>query len=541
MPSITCLLTEASEDTLSIRDFAYYLVKTLAVVAFLSFAKDCAPILPAWALPGIFLVYAVTATVGSMYDVVTTRLHRQNLYNENGKLSHYNRRWVVWFGGLFVAYLVLSVLFVLQAPSWDRGEWLLIWVAPLTFYGVFQLVQSAFRKEYSARYYKARAIRWSIVISALTLTTLYALVASQSPTDIQIDLDEIVQGRYMPFENSPAGLLAELDKLTTYSNCLTEYGVGKIVSTSYVIALIVNLVVGFSVYAGVVSLFGACLLSRQEIMSEFRLLPTDDSSEGIVQLRYVAVLIVLWIGLSGVFVWLNCTAEEIRASNEYTLVDQWINDTSRWITLVAEENIEDVKRDHEAGEAARDFEKKFEEEKSAFIDKERPATRDQVNAYYDDCLSNVDSYVSWYEGMLTGAVRIIPLFGENLMRDEFDKQVINPVSHSEVDRQYAVYFNGLNGLYDEYWGAEEIAGGHKQAYSSTAEDIVATHGLSSELRLWPSQDSEEGKKFVQEILLGKGPSDDYRGIKERIEGYVEQQRNRVLGLVDSLSGYFFSE
>ena len=272
-----------------LKDFGYCILKAFAVVVFLSFLRDCGPILPAWLLPLAFLVYALIATFGSMYDVVTTKLHKQDLYNDTGKLSHYNRRWFVWFGGIFVVYLISAALYMLQSPSWDRNEWLLIWLSPFVFYLIFLIMQRIFKKEYAAKYYKARAIRWSGIISALILTALYTLVVSQPPTDIQINLQEIIQDRYLPFENSPAALFAELDKLTTYANCLTEYGLSKIVGASYAVALIVNMIIGLSVFLGVMGLFSACLLSPQEIMSEFKLLPVEDSVDETVQPRYIVL------------------------------------------------------------------------------------------------------------------------------------------------------------------------------------------------------------------------------------------------------------
>ncbi|WP_165062068.1 hypothetical protein [Adlercreutzia sp. ZJ154] len=521
------------------KEFGECVIKALVVVVFLSFARNCSPILPAWVLPVIFLIYAVPATMGSMYDVVTTRLHKQDLYNESGKLSRYNRRWFIWSGSFFTVYLVSSVLFVLQSPSWNPKEWLLLYAAPLIFYGIFLVLQRFFKKEYSAKYYKARAIRWSVIVSALLLTVIYMLIAAQPPTNIQIDLNEIIQERYLPYKDSPAAFLGELDKLTTYANCLTEYGINKIAGASYVVSAIVNIIVGFPVFFGVVSLFSACLLTKQELWSEFKLLPAHEGKDENVQVRYIVILFVIWVVFSGVFVWLNSLAEEARATDEYTAIDQWVADISQWIILAVKEDSDVVIDDHEAEEAAREFETIFAAKKNAFVDAQLPSVHDQINAYYDECISKIDGYVEWCESVPASAIRIIPIIGENSMRDEFKKQVIDSVSSDGIDSQYGIFLDGLKDLYNEYWNSEVISARHLQGQSQTAQDVVIAKNIPCEPVLWPSWDGEEGKEFVQNVLLGKASSADSRPTRDRIIDYVEKQRINALSLADSLPGKFF--
>lgn len=231
-----------------LKDVLWYCVKAFVLIAFLACAKEYSPVWSVWILPIVFLIYALPATIGVMYDVVTNRLHKQNLYNENGNLSHRNRRWFVWCGGLFVLYLVSALLFALQAPGWDGKERFLVWTSPLVFYGVFLVIQSICKKEYDVKYYKARAIRWSIIFTALILTVLYVVFSLQPPTELQIDLHQIIQKRDLLYANSPAPFLAELDKLSTYAACLTEYGISLISDISYAISIVVNLVLSFPVF-----------------------------------------------------------------------------------------------------------------------------------------------------------------------------------------------------------------------------------------------------------------------------------------------------
>ena len=366
------------------KGFSRYLVKALVVVVILAFIGDCAPITPMWLLPALLLLYALPAVVGSMYDVVVNRLHRQNLYNENGTLSRYNRRWVFWFGSLFVVYFVSALVYAVQAPSWDRSELALVWMTPLVYGVIFLIIQRLCRKEYSRTYYKARAIRWSIIVSALVLTAVHIIMLGQPSTDPQIDLHDIVQGRYLPFDGSPAPLLVEIDKFSTYANCLTEYGLGRLADSSYAISFVVNIVTDFSIFVGVASQFSACLLNRKELKSEFQLLPVgDDGSEEPVRKRYVAILVAIWVIFSGALWLLDQKAGEIRATSVYTAVDAWIDEMSDWAILVIEQDIDAINESIERDETSREFNDEFSQRKETLIGEQLPSVIERVNDYYD--------------------------------------------------------------------------------------------------------------------------------------------------------------
>lgn len=519
-----------------ITDFLHFCIEALILLALLSLAKDCSPILPAFILPLMFLIYAVPATIGSMYNVVVNRLHKQDLYNETGKLSHYNRRWFVWCGGFFVAYLVSAVLFVLQAPSWDAKEWFLIWVSVPIYYVVFLITQRICKREYSAKYYKARAIKWSIIVTTILVTALYAVVAAQAPTELQIDLHAIIQDRYLPFVDSPSAFLVEVEKLTTYADCLTQYGIGRLEGVSYPVSFIIKLILGFSVFAGIISQLGFCLLNRHEIESVFRLLPADGGkSKESVQPKYIIILVAAWVVLSGLFYGLNVAAEKIHETSEYTFVDEWIDGTSEWVILSAETNIEVIKEDIEIVDSAREFNECFAQERDAFITEHQPALIDVINAYYDSCEANVDSYAEWFEDPLISAERFIPIFGENAMKDEFDKQVVASVSTIVVNEEYERYLSGLKDLYEKYWSATEIASLVQQAPVPKAEEVISK--LPDKMELWPAWDSEEGKKLIQEVLLGRDESSS-EVVRERILDFINTRRASAISYVESLPTRF---
>lgn len=519
------------------RNVVRYGIKALAAVAILALIRDCAPITPAWLLPILLLVYALPAAVGSMYDVVVNRLHRQNMYNENGTLSHYNRRWVFWFGALFVFYLASALIYAIQAPSWDRQECALVWMTPLVYGIIYLIIRRLCRREYSSTYYKARAMRWSIIVSALVLTIIYAVMCGQPSTDLQIDFREIVQDRYLPFEESPAPLLAEIDKFSTYANCLSEYGLEKFAGHSYVISLLASIVSGFSVFVGVVSLLSACLLNQKELKSEFQLLPADEGgAEEPVRKQYIALLVAIWIVFSGVLWVLDGEVGKIRATSEYTAVDAWIDETTEWAILAAEQDVKTIKKDVERAEDLKKFNEEFDEKKKSFMDEQLPSVVQRVNDYYDACEANIDAYAEWYDSVPVAMARLFPIMKEGMVRDEFAKQIVESVNTEELNDQYRVFVEGLKGLYSEYWTAEANADFAQRAPHDSADEIEER--LASELSLWADWNSDQGTKFVHEVLLGENAEGDSTDVRKRIRDYIEERRGETVAYVESLPNAF---
>ena len=101
------------------KELLRYLVKAVAVIAFLTVVGNFATFLPSIAFPLIFLVYAAMATFGAMYNVVAKRLHRQDLYNKDGRLSRFNRKWFGWLTVLFI--LSPSRVSVRSSGAWQLG------------------------------------------------------------------------------------------------------------------------------------------------------------------------------------------------------------------------------------------------------------------------------------------------------------------------------------------------------------------------------------------------------------------------------------
>ncbi len=517
------------------RDDRWYFPRAIILVALLWAAGRFAPSWPTAAFLLVFPAYAIPATIGAMYNVVTNRHHRQYKYNKDGRLSHYNRRWLCWLVSLFVLYLFSALMFVLESPSWDDVEWLLMLIAIPGYYLVFLAMQRLCKREYAPKFYKAAAIRWSLFITTGLLCLGYAITAFWAPASEPASLATLIQSRSQPFENSPCALLSELDKLSTYAGCLTEYGLGQIAGSSYAVAFITKLVISVSVFFGIVSQLSSCLLDNEEILGVFRLLPTsdDDPEARPIRKRYLLVLLAIFVTCSALFLWAECEIEKMRATSAYTMTSRLVDDSTDLIVLVSDHEIEEIKQAAEEAGTRQAFTEEFGQRKDAFIAEHEEPLRDLVNDYYDRCIDNVDSYLEWYDSIPGGFARLAAFIGGGMAADEFDGRVIKPVDRSDVDAAYADYLGGLKQLYDEYWSSEVISGDNPQVRMPTSDELLSLVPQTPEL--WMTWSGDRQPEIVSKTLLNA----DRDNAREGILALIEEERATMLATIEGLPWILF--
>lgn len=509
-----------------------YFIKVLFLLVALTLMGKFAPIFPAVVFPFIFLAYALPATIGSIYDVVINRLHRQYKYNKNGTLSYYNRRWFIWLTGLFVLSLISAVLFTLSAPTWDDAEWTLIWIAGFAYYALFLITQHFCKKEYAPLFYKASAIKWSLLITVILLCIIYALISTAGElTNLSFEFRDAIQNRYLPFEQSPCALLSELDKLSSYMNFLTKYGLEQIMTQSYAIAIIVKIVLSASVFFGLVSQFGCCLLNKQEIKSEFQLLPTEGRIEqnNPIQKKYLLTITAIWLVLSAVFLLVNSEAEKVRTSDEYTIVDQYLQRTTNVIVLATNNDINIINDILSKDDAITELKNRIIQERNNLIVNQGESLKEEINSYYDRCVNNTDSYLEWYNSFFGGMAKFIKPVFEEIAIDEFNKRVINPVDKSILESKYAAYIEELKLLYSDF--QNQIQDIDPDSFGrASAEERFAN--VATSIDLWPQLSSESKSSVAQDILLNTDSDTNSENTKTKIVEFINSERNETLAMLD---------
>lgn len=531
-----------------------YLVLSFLTVLLLTIFGKTVSIMPTILLPFICLLFAIPATLSVMYAVVVKRIHRQYKLNDSGRLSHYNKRWLFWLIIWFVFSLFSGFFFITDAPIWEDWVWILIWASIPGYYFVFLIFQHFFKKEYAPKFYKASAIKWTSISMTVILCVVYACLSMYLAGDnlarSEMDFRAFIDSQNQPLKNATCALLSEASKITTYLNCISEYVLYLTTGTSVVLILIAKIALSASIFWGIISQLGACLLSKTEIQDEFRLLPNNpaetnpfiakdnqhqqadmffiENSDEIEGRPYrwqygIAILAIFAVFFSG-FLVLDSMAKNTRDSGALTPVDSFIDRVSSTI----ENNKRAIKHDEGV--------KKYRENIDTFVSKNEPAVRDSINDYYQTCIDHADSYVDWYYGFFGSAAKITGSFGEDAAINEFSNLIINSGDKKTVEENYANYISGLKENLSSYANAQKEANGDDPINLMIEKSELSK--ISNYLDLWPSLNEENKSNTAQTILLYTEDGLERDEIKAKIVTFIEDERAQAIAALENATGEF---
>ena len=333
-----------------------------------------APILPVPLIPIVMVAFSAISTCGALYYTVVKRLRRQYELNAEGQLSRLNRKWMWKLVGFLLLFLASAFFFLLEAPKWDALEWALTWAAIPIYFAVFLFAEKRLKKEFGPRFYKARAMKWSFWIVGVALCIAYAALSLLLPSADYSSLSEAYQLAPKPFEGSPSALMDEVGELSSLMDGIVSFGIARASEAYGPIAFICKFVVYASVFFGLVNQFGFCLLNMSEIKSEFQLLPAHDERivwewegrsyeddsfreavlvaeedfteegtddpHGEILARYIIAVAVVLVASIAIFLGLNYGVEKMRETEDYTAIEQFVNDTIATTTFVVDGALE---------------------------------------------------------------------------------------------------------------------------------------------------------------------------------------------------------
>lgn len=526
-----------------LKELCFYLAKAIPLALFLTLTGACATVLPWFAFPPIFVIYALIATMGALYYVVIRRVHKQDMFYEGGELSDYNRKWLIWLSVLFVLSLFSAFFFVLGAPRWDGLIWGLIWAAVPLYYIAFRIADRIAKKQFRSQYHKAKAMKWSSGLVLVVLCLVYAVLSVQSSVEGQFDALDALRHPYMPFAGSPSAFLGEMDKLSALTNNLTNYGLAQIAKTSFFAAFAVKFTLALSVFLGVVSQFAFCLLSWREMKGEFQLLPIRDDvdifaadeamEEGRRSIggvrpyaknhqnnrpylaRYFVAIALLSIVSFAAFWWLEGMTAKARTTAEYTAADAFVKQHSEEAIALLEGALNDYIDD-------RAISKEYQQKFAALIEGRKKTLDPLINAYYDQCLLHVDSYLAWSEGVFGDIAGHLGGFGEGRAIESFKAKVADPVDKAELERAYEQYVDELIRLRSEYWIKINDGGSDAPLGVSSVEDYVREKGA---LELWKPLNEGSISETTRKALLGSAWDVNEETRKAEVSALVDQARS----------------
>lgn len=452
------------------RQFYPYALRAAGIVVILMLIARVAPHLPAVGFLPILAIYAIPSTLGALYGVVVNRLFRQYKLADGGKLAYLNKRWGGWLTFYFALSLVSAILFVIQAPKWSVSEWAFVWVAIPAFFALYLVAEHLAKQEFTARFRKVAAMKASFYITGVVLCLVYAAFSVHASLEGASTLQEILWAQPRPFEGSPVVLLSELDWMSSYADSLTNFAIMKL-EGAVIVAFIVRFVIYAGVFFGLVNFFCFSLLDRSELESEFKLLPAKKgpSERSSYMTRYVLTLIGVFVLVIAICGWLEYKTEELAATDGYSHAKAWVEENADLVAGVVDDSV-------------------------AKLENPTEAVEDAINAYYDECVQNIDSYMDWKQGFFggfAGFTQSIGDLGVNMARDAFMEKVADPVGLNWVQRAYA-----------KYLGVDEVV-----------------------LDLWTMLEDPDN---VSWYLLGRDTDGSRESIEGRVEELIEASRAETL-------------
>lgn len=503
-----------------------YFIKAVILVAALMLLGMIAPYMSSFLIPFALVAFSAISTCGAMYYTVVKRFRRQYELNADGRLSGINRRWTFQLVGFLVAFLFSAFFFLLEAPKWDALEWVLTWAAIPVYFVVFAFSQERLKQEFGPKFYKARAMKWSFWIVGVVLCIVYALLSILLPSADYASLAEAFQKVPKPYEGAPSAIMDEAGKLSSLAQGITAFGIARATEVSLPIAIVCKFVIYASVFFGLVNQFGFCLLSKNEIKSEFQLLPGNDeepdweatdnrSSRAAIRYPYIAAIAIVLVASVALFLALEFKAQEARETQEYTAIEKFVNEQIEQATFIVDGAYEKVKNLEAYAKQIRELREERDEALTPMLDN-----------YYDECRQNIGAYMEWYDGP-SGAwakfIKGIGDFGANDAINAFKDNVASVVGDTDIQSEYGQYQERINQLIYEASSLVSEDDGTQQLESLdyiTAAMIGETYGELT-LNLWRPLDGPEGITAAKDVLLNTDANVGRDALSENISGLID--------------------
>ena len=386
-------------------------------------------------------------------------------------------------------------------------------------------------------------MKWSGGLVLFVLCLVYAVLSVQGSVDAQFDALDLLRHPYMPFADAPSAFLSEADKLSALMNNLTNYGLLQIAKTSFFAAFAVKFALALSVFLSVVSQFAFCLLSWQEMKSEFQLLPIRDDVDVFTEdetwlhvekrqgerpylLRYFVAIGLLSVASFFAFWLLEDATSKARETDEYTAADAFVKESTDDIVAVLEGAIEEHKEECDINE-------RYRQRFSELIEERKQTLDPLINEYYDQCSLHVDSYLSWSEGVFGGIAGYLGGFGEGRAVENFKAKVAGPVDKAELERAYADYVDVMTQTMSEYWIEINDGGSDSPMGVSSAGDYMKELAREKgRLELWKPLDESPMNENTRKALLGTGGDTSEETRKAEVSALIDLARSDTFALLE---------
>lgn len=416
----------------------------------------------------------------------------------------------------FIVFLVSGFFFLIEAPKWDVYEWAAIWLATPLYFGVYAIVQHLAKKEYRSTFQKSHAIRWSFWVVGVILCIIYAAIAQFSPLPHYDTLTEAFAQAPNLFESSPSALMSEAGIFSTATDGLVNYELSQLVGLSPTVGFICCFAIFATIFFGLVNQFSSCLLSFSEIKDEFRILPTFDEQlniiepENRVRVTYIAWIVLLSLAATAIFQVSNSYVAALQAQEKHTQLVTWIEVKKRQVA----EGFDRQK----AGEV-------YGEEIKKCTNEMKKALTPLIEEYYEQCESNINSYLEWYDSVPGQFARFLKPFGSPLAEDAektFRERITQGTNSSEIESIYQEYQERLTNL-----RIEALRATTPTELDSLLQDYSIGSNIQNEsgryaLDLWQPLSK---KGTINDVLLGDLTTEE---LEQKIHDLIDQAQEETI-------------
>lgn len=492
-----------------------YFMKAALLMVVLYVVGSAAPRWPLALLLLAVIAYAVVVTIGSLHFVVMRRMLRRYKLREDGDLARRNQRWLCFTFGIFIVSLISGVLFVVEAPGWSDLVWLFLLLSVVVYFSTYWLALKFIRRQLADRFDKAAAMKWAYWITAVFLCLAYLVAAPSQSPEVSTMAAAFAQAP-VPYSNSPAPLLVDLDALASFTEGLKLFAYGKMSEAYAWVGIVMEALVFAATVLGLTSLLCCCLLDRREVEEEFQELPPvgcmPDASRPPVWEYFIIIAVVALAFCCGAAA-LNCSFGELHSRDGGTCiethVEKWKSDFSTLYDTGAE--ISATERE--------------------MLDRLEPL----LDGYYDRCKDNIDPYLDsreeddtpWFVALRDWAISWFTPDdkAEDEAKEFFLERITEGADSEEIERAYA---ESRLGLVEKYRSFDDGMNGMLGIDVSVAGERDVN--LPATLDLWQPLNNRE---TVKEILLSDGLSRDE--LKDQIAGLIDGARQDAFNTLSILA------
>ena len=436
-----------------IKRWGLYILKAAVSLGLIYLAVHVIPTLPPIAIGICWAVMSSIVAIGIAYPYIIRKLlNRQEFVPEGHWYKLFDGRIIRLLISFIIAMLLVAGL-ILETSKWSGPEWIAAIAAAPVFLVFYAIAQRIAKNEIREQFKVARIIRASRIATAILLCLVYLAILSLSQAETYSNAAEAFLASTNPFDTSASALLCEAGKCAELIDGLYAYMLSTAAQVSPFAYTAAKTILEFSVFYSISSIMGLCSLPLPEIRRVFASLdqPEANSASPKPVKRSVAVIVILPILLTITFVSVDSKVCEIKSTQEYTAVDQFIRNQAGLVVCMIDGKYYDY-------ESVQSYLQQLADDSNSLGEAAKKELTPLINEAFDKRIENVDNYLDWYYGLSADYESLGSLVNstvEDFMCEKLKSHINEGVDDSLLNERIEYYARKAEAL--ESAAKEELA------------------------------------------------------------------------------------